>query len=207
MKVFDSGMPDESYWNSLFDIPPIIDWLDLESLTGPIAEIGCGYGTFTVPVAMRTSQPVHVIDIDPEMIRTASEHCTAAGVRNVVFHCRDVLEVGTGLPTDSMGMVLLINILHSPERTLILKEASRIVRRAGRVAVIHWRKDIPTPRGPSVQSRPDLPVILESVAGLDLRLFGRERILEPFHWGVQLVKRDEKCSAGNKDRPSGGNGL
>ena len=63
------------------------------------------------------------------------------------------------------GMVLLMNILHSPERTLILKEASRIMRRTGKVAVIHWRKDIPTPRGPSVESLSDLPLTLELVAG------------------------------------------
>ena len=197
MKVFDSGIPEETYWNSLFDIPPIIEWLDLESLTGPIAEIGCGYGTFTVPVAKWTSRPVHAIDIDPEMIRIASERCAAAAVRNVAFHCYDVLDSGTGLPSDSMGMVLLINILHSPDRTLILKEASRIVRRKGRVAVIHWRKDIPTPRGPSVESRPDLPLILELVAGLDLGQCGGERILEPFHWGVQLIKGDGKRGAGD----------
>ena len=32
VKVFDSGMPSESYWNSLFDIPMILDWLDLDSV-------------------------------------------------------------------------------------------------------------------------------------------------------------------------------
>jgi hypothetical protein len=27
MKVFDSGMPEEAYWNSLFDIQQIVKWL------------------------------------------------------------------------------------------------------------------------------------------------------------------------------------
>ena len=48
MKVDDSGMPEEAYWNSLFDIEAIVDWLDLPKINiATIAEIGCGYGTFT----------------------------------------------------------------------------------------------------------------------------------------------------------------
>ena len=189
MKVFDSGMPSESYWNSLFDIPAIVDWLDVDSVGDPIAEIGCGYGTFTVPVANRTAQPVYAIDMEPEMIRIARDNVAKAGIRNVTFRLHDVLVDGTGLPADSMGLVLLFNILHSPERTQILAEAWRILKKSGRVAIIHWRKDIPTPRGPGVESRPDLPAVLGSIAGLDLLPCGDGRVLEPYHWGVQLRKK------------------
>jgi len=187
VKVFDSGMPSEAYWNSLFDIQAIIDWLDLDSVADPVAEIGCGYGTFTVPVARRAAQRVYAIDLEPEMIRTARQNVANAGLGNVEFRCRDVLDIGTELPSASMGMVLLFNILHSPERTQLLKEAARIARPNGLLAIIHWRKDIHTPRGPSVESRPDRSVILDAVAGLDLTP-GGDRILEPFHWGMKLVK-------------------
>ena len=185
MKVFDSGMPEAAYWNSLFDIPAIMDWLDVESAADPIVEIGCGYGTFTVPAARRTSQTVHAIDIEPAMIETASSNARDAGVRNVVFHCRDIIDTGTGLPSGSIGLVLLFNILHSPERAQILAETARILKSSSRIAIIHWRKDIPTPRGPRVDSRPDLATIIDSIAGLDLQVLG-ERILEPYHWGIQL---------------------
>jgi SAM-dependent methyltransferase len=188
LKVFDSAMPEEAYWSSLFDVPAIIDWLDLESVTDPIVEIGCGYGTFSVPVARRTSQTVHAIDIEPSMIAAAGARVREAGVRNVVFHCRDVLDTGTGLASGSTGLVLLFNILHSPERAQMLKEASAVLKKSGKVAIIHWRKDIPTPRGPSVASRPDLLTIIDAIAGLDLHVHGESRILEPYHWGVQLIK-------------------
>ncbi len=192
MKVPDSGMPSESYWNSLFDISAILDWLDLDSVRDPIAEIGCGYGTFTVPVARRTRQPVFAIDMEREMIRIAGDNVAKAGLRNVVFSLRDILLDGTGLAAGSIGLVILFNILHSPQRTQILAEASRIATRSGRIAIIHWRKDIPTPRGPSLDSRPDLPMIMGSIAGLDLQLWRGEGILEPYHWGVQLCKRADK---------------
>ncbi len=181
-------MPDETYWNSLFDIPAIINWLKLESVRDPIAEIGCGYGSFTVPAAQESAQVIHAIDLEPAMIEAASINARRAEVQNVELSCRDVLEAGTGLPSGSMGMVLLFNILHSPERVQFLVEASRILKQSGRVAIIHWRKDIPTPRGPRVDSRPDLPMIIDSIAGLDLRMDGDPRVLEPYHWGVQLQK-------------------
>jgi len=50
MKVEDSGMPEESYWNGLFNIEGIVDWLAIPK-NSVIVEIGCGYGTFTVPIA------------------------------------------------------------------------------------------------------------------------------------------------------------
>jgi SAM-dependent methyltransferase len=188
VKVFDSGMPSESYWNSLFDIPVIIDWLDLKSVADPIAEIGCGYGTFTVAVARQTTQMVHAFDIEPAMIQRASENTRKNGSQNVAFYCRDVIVEGTGLPSGSMGLVLLFNILHSPEKAQILRESSRILKESGRIAILHWRKDIPTPRGPRVHSRPDLDAIVDSITDLALRLYGDSRILEPYHWGVQLQK-------------------
>jgi ubiquinone/menaquinone biosynthesis C-methylase UbiE len=156
----------------------------------PIVEIGCGYGTFTVPIARQTAQAIHAIDLEPTMIETATRNARNAGTQNVLLHCRDVLDEGTGLPPGSTGLVLLFNILHSSERVQMLREASRISKKSGRIAIIHWRKDIPTPRGPVVESRPDLPVIVDSIAGMDLRLDGGSRILEPYHWGVQLQKRD-----------------
>jgi len=85
-------------------------------------------------------------------------------------------------------LVLLFNILHSDQRKLFLMEASRILIPSGRVAIIHWRKDIDTPRGPEMALRPDREMILASAEGLDLLPFGADRILEPFHWGMQLVR-------------------
>jgi ubiquinone/menaquinone biosynthesis C-methylase UbiE len=189
MKVKDSGMPDEAYWNSLFDIPRIVDWLNLKVVDAPIVEIGCGYGTFTVPIARSTNVNVYAFDIERSMIETAQRNIAQSGIRNVQFHLRDILEEGTGLPSGSVSMVLLFNILHFDGRRLVLEEASRLLKPNGEVAILHWRKDIDTPRGPSIHLRPDRQMILDSIRGLDLSLNGDGRILEPYHWGIQLRKR------------------
>ncbi len=188
MRVSDSGMPDEAYWNSLFDIWGIVKWLDIKTMAHPIVEIGCGYGTFTVPVATETTGQVYAFDIDPDMLETAKTNAQQADLRNIQFCLRDVLEKGTGLESNSVGMVLLFNILHFDERRKMLEEASRILKSSGVVAIIHWRKDIETPRGPSLQMRPDEEVILSSIDGLGLYFNGNSRVLEPYHWGIQLIK-------------------
>jgi len=188
MKVIDSGMPEESYWNSLFDIPRIVDWLDLKNIVGPIVEIGCGYGTFTVPIAKKTNNQVLTFDIEPSMIEIARKNVQQSGITNVQFSLRDILETGTGLESNSVGMILLFNILHCDGRRVMLEEASRILKPSCVAAIIHWRKDIKTPRGPIVHMRPDQETILGSINGLDLHFKGNSKILEPYHWGIQLIK-------------------
>jgi len=192
VKVFDSGMPEEAYWNSLFDIQQIVKWLKVGDVVDPIVEIGCGYGTFTVPVAKEYDGIVHAFDIEATMVERARNNARRAGIQNVTFHLRDILMQGTGLASQSIGMVLLFNILHSFDKHMMLSEASRILKKSGIVAIIHWRKDIDTPRGPSLESRPDKATILDSVDDLDLLFKGNSRILEPYHWGIQLVKGDKR---------------
>jgi hypothetical protein len=63
MKARDSGMPDESLWASFFQPELILDRLAMRSITGDVLEFGCGYGTFTIPAARRTTGVVYALDI------------------------------------------------------------------------------------------------------------------------------------------------
>jgi SAM-dependent methyltransferase len=181
-------MPEEAYWRSLFDLPAILAWLDTAAGIDPIVEIGCGYGTFTVPIAQTVAGEVHAFDIEPAMIARARENARASGLANVHFHRRDVLESGTGLADGSVQTVLLFNILHSNLNRTFLAEAARVLQASGSVFLIHWRKDIETPRGPRQDDRPDPASILEDASGLGLRQDGAPRILEPYHWGMRLKR-------------------
>lgn len=192
MKVDDSGMPKETFWNSLFNIPLIIEWLNLKSVSGPIVEVGCGYGTFTLPIAKETKDKVYAFDIEPEMIETTQRYVQQAGIHNVQLSQHDIIDQGTGLESESVELVLLFNILHFAGRRILLDEAFRILKPSGNIAIIHWRKDIKTPRGPAIHLRPDRQTILDSIADLDLSIYGNDRILEPYHWGIQLIKGTKK---------------
>jgi len=67
MKLRESGMPEESYWQSLFDVSLILDRLEIDDRLRDVVELGCGYGTFTLPVARRISGTLRTYDIDAEM--------------------------------------------------------------------------------------------------------------------------------------------
>lgn len=188
MKIEDSGMPQESYWNSLFNIENIVSWLAIPKKSR-IVEVGCGYGTFTVPIA-RISREISVLafDIEPGMIETTRQHLVSLGLSNVECVLRDVLAEGTGLESECADVVLLFNILHFKERRVLLQEASRILKPGGRTAIIHWRKDISTPRGPAMELRPDKAQIMSASEGLKLYFRGNHKVLEPYHFCIQLVK-------------------
>ena len=55
MKLRESGMPEESCWESLFDVELALDRLGIDRSLQDVVELGCGYGTFTIPVARRIS--------------------------------------------------------------------------------------------------------------------------------------------------------
>src|SRR5918994_2539793 len=105
MKIRDSGMPDEAYWESLFDVPLILSRLGVDRFHD-VAELGCGYGTFTVPIAKAISGTLYTFDVDPAMIARTRER--AVGLP-IVCEQRDVMASGFGILVDC---VLLFNILH-----------------------------------------------------------------------------------------------
>jgi ubiquinone/menaquinone biosynthesis C-methylase UbiE len=188
MKVPDSGMPEEAYWASLFDLPAITAWLPLGPQTRLAVEIGCGYGTFTVPLAAAIQGRVHAFDLEPSMLEATALNLRNAGPENVSLELRDVLDHGTGLGDASTDLVLIFNLLHFDGRRALLAEAARILRPGGIVAVIHWRTDMATPRGPAMDTRPTPEGILAACDGLGLAPHGEPRLLEPYHWGMQLVR-------------------
>lgn len=68
MKLRDSGMPDQAYWETLFDVPLILAQLGIGATVRDVAEFGCGYGTFTLPIAQAISGTLYTFDIDPAMV-------------------------------------------------------------------------------------------------------------------------------------------
>lgn len=187
MKVPDSGMPEEAYWESLFDVPLILDRLKIDHTVEHVAELGCGYGTFTLPVAQRIAGRVFTFDIEPVMIARTHGRVHAARLDNVEATLRDVIGEGFGLPDGNCDACLLFNILHFPEPQALVAEAARVVRPGGRVLVIHWRSDISTPRGPALEVRPRHAQIGVWAAAAGL-VPGSVLHLPPWHFGVVLTK-------------------
>ncbi len=180
-------MPEEAYWESLFDIPLILDRLGIDRTVEHVAELGCGYGTFTLPVARRIRGTAFTFDIEPAMIARTEARAAAEGLGNVRAMLRDVLAAGFGLEPRSCDAVLLFNILHFPQAEGLVRKAAEVLRPGGRVLAIHWRSDPATPRGPPLHVRPK-PSDAErwaKAAGLTVTATVE---LPPWHFGVALTK-------------------
>ena len=186
MKLRESGMPQQDYWESLFDVPLILDALNFGPEMRDVAELGCGYGTFSVPLAARIRGVLHALDLDPSMVALTQQRATEAGLTNLHTHVRDVATSGFGVAPGSCDACLLFNILHAEEPVTLLRAAAETVRPGGLVAVIHWRSDVATPRGPSAEIRPRPAQIIAWAATAGLALEGETIALPPWHFGLKL---------------------
>lgn len=184
MKVRQSGMPDETVWQGFFAPSDVLLRLGLASQAPSVVDLGCGYGTFTIPAAMLTAGVVHGFDIDPEMIEATGSKAEIAGLANVKLHVRDFVTDGTGLPDLCVGYVMLFNILHAEAPERLLGEAHRILAPGGKVAVIHWVSDRPTPRGPSLDIRPSPTDCQRWMIEAGFSIEGTVVDLPPYHFGI-----------------------
>jgi len=186
-------MPDEAYWETLFDVELILDRLGIDGLVHNVVEVGSGYGTFTVAVARRISGCIEAVDIDPAMVERTRRRAAEAGLMNVVCRERDIVIEGLGVPSDSQDACLLFNILHGENPIGILAEAARSVRPNGFVHVIHWRYDPSTPRGPSMDIRPRPEQIMAWARESNmLEPYGTVLDLPPWHYGIRFRRRQDK---------------
>lgn len=184
MKARESGMPDEQMWDQFFDPDFILKGLGIQNLTGTIVDMGCGYGTFTIPAAQMNPGIVYALDIENEMIAATQEKAREAGLKNVHAVQRDFMTLGTGLPDGGCEYVMLFNILHAEHPLKILAEARRVLQPGGRVGVIHWIYDAATPRGPSLDIRPQPEQCLSWLSEAVFRTDGRTIELPPYHYGL-----------------------
>jgi SAM-dependent methyltransferase len=188
IKVRDSGMSDEAAWEQFFDTMQILAELDFNDFQADVAEFGCGYGTFSVAAAQLTSGTVYALDSDAQMIKSTAARAVALGRTNVKPVERDFVGEGTGLPDTSVDYAMLFNILHAEDPVGLLREAWRVLRPSGKVAVIHWVDDAATSRGPglSIRRRPVHCRTCIQCAGFELVF--PEVALPPHHYGVVARK-------------------
>lgn len=152
-----------------------------------MVEFGCGYGTFTIPTAARVPGRVFAIDIEPQLVGETVAKAEAAGLSNVVGVVRDFVADGCGVPDGSVGAALLFNILHIENPVGLLREAHRALAPGGTAALIHWRTDVETPRGPPMSIRPSAAQCRAwgEAAGLEF-VRAEELCCCSWHWGLVM---------------------
>ena len=189
-KVRESDMPPLVLWEGFFDPDGVLEALGCGNAPGDVVEFGCGYGTFTMAAARRISGKIYAVDIEPLMVSETRKRAAEAGVTNVIVETRDFLAEGCGRPDGSAGFVMLFNILHLEDPVRLLREAHRVLQVGGVVSVVHWRKDIETPRGPSPEIRPSPAQGRAWAEEAGLHWLASPHLPHArWHWGMTLERR------------------
>lgn len=182
-------MPEEKLWSTFFNVELILSELEIDKSINDLVEIGFGYGTFTLPASKRINGTLYAFDIEDNMLQLLSQKLSVAKIINVTPEKRDILESCTGMDAESVNYVMLFNILHHNKPNDFLNEAWRILKPKGKIGIIHWRSDIPTPRGPEVIIRPKPEHISQWIDFAKFYLHKSPFILEPYHFGLIITKK------------------
>jgi len=79
---------------ALFDVPLIMDSLGIDRTLADVVELGCGYGTFSLPVVRRISGTLATFDIEQDMLARTRARAAGSSIRNLACDMRDVRHDG-----------------------------------------------------------------------------------------------------------------
>jgi ubiquinone/menaquinone biosynthesis C-methylase UbiE len=139
-----------------------------------VADIGAGTGYFSIPIARAVTPGgrVYALDVQPEMLSLLNKKLGQHLLSNMELVLADA--GATTLSDASCNLVFMANVWHEFEdRAAVLREARRILKPAGRIAILDWRPDVEPEHGPPLEHR--LP---SSEAKTHLHDTGFTRIIE-----------------------------
>jgi ubiquinone/menaquinone biosynthesis C-methylase UbiE len=181
-------MPAEDMWASFFNVDLILSELRINSNINDLVEVGCGYGTFTIPAAKKINGNLYAFDIEEDMLDIVTQKIKNESVVNVILEHRDVLIQTTGLADNSIDYIMLFNILHHESPTDFMNEAFRILKPNGKLGILHWRSDIETPRGPDLSIRPKPEDVVQLIDRFKYNIVKDPFVIEPYHYGLIVSK-------------------
>jgi ubiquinone/menaquinone biosynthesis C-methylase UbiE len=107
-----------------------------------VADFGSGSGAYVLAIAneLQGSGHVYAIDIQKDLLRRTKNEAEKRGFKNVEILWGDVeAPNGTGIADNALELVLISNLLFQVvDKRQVIKEAQRILRPSGRLAVIDW---------------------------------------------------------------------
>jgi ubiquinone/menaquinone biosynthesis C-methylase UbiE len=107
-----------------------------------VADFGCGSGHYTVAAAKRVGDTgrVYALDVQKDLLQAVKSTAELNNLKNIEIIWADLdIPLGSRLADNSVDFVIISNILFQTENRLqITKEALRILKDGGKVAVIEW---------------------------------------------------------------------
>lgn len=120
-----------------------------------VADLGCGPGFFTIPIALKVGDAgiVYAVDSSPEMLKRLTRNVKESRLPENVVRVVQADVSHTSIPSRSVDLVFFADILHDLEdHAGFLTEVNRIAKARGTVVDIDWQK-IETGFGPPLNIR------------------------------------------------------
>jgi ubiquinone/menaquinone biosynthesis C-methylase UbiE len=116
-----------------------------------VCDIGAGSGIFTLPAADLTKNIVYALEINEDLLAVIGEKAKDGGFTNI-----ELIKVSNdklAIKDCCVDLALMVTVLHEIiAPALLLKEAKRILKDQGKLAIIEFHKR-ETPTGPPLDQR------------------------------------------------------
>ena len=162
-----------------------------------VADIGCGDGFYSIPLARKAGNhgTVYALDADMSALASLRENIRKAGVSEDRFRLIHGDAMSTGIPSGELDLVFIANMFHDiEEKGEFLKEIKRILKPSGLLVDIDWQKTV-TPFGPppGIRIGQDEAERMFTSAGLE-----EVRRIEPgpYHYGLIYRKTGKRMDEG-----------
>ena len=156
-----------------------------------VADLGCGamgHFVFSAAEAVGSGGQVYAVDIRQIVLVGIKNRARIDGVDNIetIWANLETFK-SSGIATESLDLVMLFNTLfQNKKREEILKEAVRITKPGGHLAIIDWQPQ-ETLFGPPLEMRVDPDKVKKFCQSNGLQL-EREFIAGNFHFGLLFKK-------------------
>lgn len=134
-----------------------------------VADIGAGTGYFALSLAEAVGGVgrVFAVDVEPKLLGHIREKLAAAGVENVELIHGEASQ--TGLASGSCDCVFYANDWHEfDDHAAVLKEALRLLKPQGKIAILDWRDDVESVQGPPLHHRIPLATVRQELIAAGL---------------------------------------
>lgn len=154
-----------------------------------VADFGAGSGHYSIAAAkiVRNTGKVYSIDIQKDLLAAIKSAAVLNNLSNIEIVWSDLeTPEGSRLADNSANAVIISNILFQVNKEAILKEASRILKNDGKIAVIEWDKKNGK-MGPPAERRVSKEECLEIFRNAHFKL-AKEFIAGENHYGLLFEK-------------------